>query len=1142
MKLIEKNGLFYPSEEIKRKAWVNSEEIYEKAFKDPVKFWEELANELSWFKKWDKAFVHEPPYFKWFVGGKINITYNIFERQLEKIKNKVAIIWEPEPLNERPRYYTYYQLYREVNKLANALKKLGVRKGDVVGIYLPMIPEVIISMLACARIGAIHSVVFSAFSPHALKIRLQETEAKILITADGYYRKGKLINLKKNADEGIKETKVEKVIVVKRAGNQIDWVEGRDIWYHELIKNESDECEPEVMDSEDILFILYTSGCVAPGTFIQLESGLILPIEEISKSKICSLDIDNLKSSSDYIKELHKYYWPLRLYRIVTSVSKLEVTPSHPIFVLDSDLKIREKEACNLEVNDVLLIPIPKPNVSLQKLPSLKYSKRDKNIPKLPHVLNETFAQFLGYFAGDGYATNNRIEITDKDLETLEFYRKLVENLGLKSKIVVRDRKRLQINSASFFKYLCNNFEEVVRKSKEREIPKSIQKSPSRVVAAFLRGLFDAEGSVCGCIKLTTLSKKLAYQTLLLLLRLGILANLEEEKIKTKFGNRSYERISYTIRIQSKDSISKFYSKIGFSHPTKKKRLEELIKKKSKGFSNIEILNISKFVRGIIKEFKISKKIARRFHLYEYANERRRIYRHNLSNFFCLFEWIEKQIKQLDLPSLISFLRIREDWIAKLTGYSKHTVHIYLRRRKLRRSKAVKRFFEKIKPIIEKIVNEKKNKIKEWKKRIEKILKADAFFVKIRKIERTEFTDRIIYDLTTLKENCYIANGIFVHNTTGKPKGILHTCGGYTVQAYWTAKWIFDLKDTDIFWSTADIGWITGHTYSCYGPLLNGATFLIYEGAPTYPTPDRWAQIIEKYGVTIFYTAPTAIRMFERFGGDLIKKYSFKTLRLLGSVGEPINKEAWLWFFKEVGKERCPIVDTWWQTETGGILLTSLPGIGPFKPTFAGRPFPGIKFDILDENGKSVETGKEGNLVILPPFAPGMLRGVYKNPERYKKTYWSQYGNTIYFTSDGAYRDENGLIRITGRVDDVLKVAGHRLSTAELEDAITRHPLVNECAIVGIPHEIKGEVPVAFVVLKEKAEVSEQEIIKQVEKEIGPIARPTRVYFVSDLPKTRSGKIMRRILKKIVIKDENLGDISTLANPQVVEEIKKIVG
>jgi len=636
--MTQKDNLYYPTENFKNKAWLKDNSIYEEAAKDPLKFWEKLAGKLLWRKKWKKVFEHQPPHFKWFLEGKLNITENCLDRNLKKNKNKIALIWEPEPSEEKIRTFTYQELFEEVNKFANVLKKLGVKKGDKIGIYLPMIPEIIISMLACARIGAVHAVVFSAFSPTALKTRLIDSKAKILITADGYYRNGGLINLKNSAEEGIKGTAVEKIIVVKRADNDINWQENRDLWWHKLVEKESDKCEPEIMDSEDPLFILYTSG------------------------------------------------------------------------------------------------------------------------------------------------------------------------------------------------------------------------------------------------------------------------------------------------------------------------------------------------------------------------------------------------------------------------------------------------------------------------------------------------------------------------STGKPKGCLHTTGGYTVQAYWTAKWIFDLKEDDIFWSTADIGWITGHTYSCYGPLLYGATFLIFEGLMFCPTPDRWANIIDKNKITIFYTAPTAIRMFEKYGTEVIKNYKFETLRLLGSVGEPIDEAAWLWYFKEVGKDKCPIVDTWWQTESGGILITSLPGIGPFKPAFTGLPFPGTKFDILDEKGKSCPPGKEGNLVLLPPFAPGLLRGIYKDPKKYLETYWSQYGKEIYFTSDGAFKDENGLIRIVGRVDDVIKVAGHRIATGELEAAINQHSEITECAVVGVPDEIKGELPIAFVNYNgEKSEEEvKKEVIEQIKKEIGPIALPKEVYLIEDLPKTRSGKIMRRILKRLFTGEE-LGDLSTLSNPESVEKIREII-
>jgi acetyl-CoA synthetase len=638
--VIEKNGIYWPSDEMKKIAWVKDEKIYEEAEKDPISFWENLAKEgITWFKSWDKPYVSDPPHFKWFIGGKLNASYNCLDRHIETWrKNKVAIIWEPDLPNEKNKILTYYELYKEVNKFANVLKDLGVRKGDRVTIYLPMIPEAIIAMLACSRIGAIHSVVFSAFSPNSLNIRMITANSKVLITADGYYRRGKIINLKVNADEALKNTQVEKVVVVKRAGNEVNMLEKRDFWWHELTKTAKPYCEPEIMDSEDTLFLLHTSG------------------------------------------------------------------------------------------------------------------------------------------------------------------------------------------------------------------------------------------------------------------------------------------------------------------------------------------------------------------------------------------------------------------------------------------------------------------------------------------------------------------------TTGVPKAVQHSTGGYLVQAYWTTKWSFDLHDEDILWCTADIGWITGHTYGCYGSLLNGATIVMHEGVPDYPMPDRWWEIIEKYGVTIFYTAPTAIRMLMRYGDEWVKKHDLSSLRILGSVGEPINRDAWLWFFKVVGNERCPIIDTWWQTETGGAIINSLPGIGPFIPTFALREFPGVKCDVLDENGSKAKSNQIGSLVILPPFPPGMLRGLWNDEKRYIETYWSKFGNEIYYTGDEAYFDELRRIRITGREDDVLKVAGHRLSNAEIEDAINSHEAVVESAIIGMPDPIKGEVPLALVILKEGIQASEklsQEIIDLVANKISPIAKPAKVIYVDDLPKTRSGKIMRRVLKRI-LKNEDPGDISTLSNPECVEKLKEI--
>jgi acetyl-CoA synthetase len=380
---------------------------------------------------------------------------------------------------------------------------------------------------------------------------------------------------------------------------------------------------------------------------------------------------------------------------------------------------------------------------------------------------------------------------------------------------------------------------------------------------------------------------------------------------------------------------------------------------------------------------------------------------------------------------------------------------------------------------------------------------------------------------------------LYTSGTTGKPKGIMHTTGGYLVGTYATAKWVFDLKEDDVYWCTADIGWVTGHSYVVYGPLANGATVVMYEGAPDWPRKDRLWETIERYGVTIFYTAPTAIRTFMKWGADWPKRRNMESLRLLGSVGEPINPEAWIWYYQHIGGERCPIVDTWWQTETGMIMITPLPGVTPLKPGSATKPFPGIKAEIRMQSGDVVNVG--GGLLALTRPWPAMLRGIYGDPERFVKQYWSKWDRSIYFTGDGAKRDEDGYFWVLGRVDDVINVAGHRIGTMEVESALVDHQKVAEAAVVGRAHELKGQAISAFVILKEGNAPSPAlaaELKEHVVKKIGVIARPEDVLFAADLPKTRSGKIMRRLLRDIA-EGKALGDTTTLADPAVIAKLKE---
>jgi len=631
---------FQPPKAFAGKAHIKSMEELEalraEGSADPEKFWARFAEgELHWFRKWDTVLKWEPPHAEWFLGGKINISYNCLDRHLGAWRrNKAALIWEGEPGDTRT--LTYQQLHTEVCRFANVLKKIGVEKGNRVALYMPLIPELAISMLACARIGATHSVVFGGFSSTALIDRINDAQCKVVVTADGGWRRGNEVKLKPAVDEALKETpSVESCIVVKRTGSKIHMESGRDHWWHEMMTTVDATCAAEELDSEHPLFILYTSG------------------------------------------------------------------------------------------------------------------------------------------------------------------------------------------------------------------------------------------------------------------------------------------------------------------------------------------------------------------------------------------------------------------------------------------------------------------------------------------------------------------------TTGKPKGILHTTAGYLLQAHLTTKWIFDIKDEDIYWCTADIGWVTGHSYVVYGPLSNGATALMYEGAPNWPEPDRFWNIIERHQVNTLYTAPTAIRAFIKWGEQWPLKHDLSSLRLLGTVGEPINPEAWMWYHRIIGKERCPIVDTWWQTETGGIMITPLPGATPTKPGSGTKPFPGIAADVMTRDGKSVGANEGGYLVITKPW-PAMLRTIYGDDERYRQQYWSQIEG-VYFAGDGARKDQDGYFWIMGRIDDVINVAGHRLGTAEIESALVSHEAVAEAAVVAKPDDLKGSAIVGFVTLeggRAPTDSLKEELRRHVAKEIGALARPDEIRFADALPKTRSGKIMRRLLREIATSGSVAGDVTTLEDFSVLEKLR----
>ncbi|MBI1935191.1 acetate--CoA ligase [Candidatus Woesearchaeota archaeon] len=1101
--ILKENRVFYPSHEFSRGSHIKNMQsyakLYKKSIENPEAFWAGKANELEWFKKWDVVFRNDMGFFKWFEGGYLNVSYNCLDRIIKSgKKDKLAFIWESE--SGEIKNYTYKQLLQEVCRLANVLKGRGISKGHIVEIYLPMIPELPIAMLACARIGAIHSVVFAGFSSDALKDRIQDSNAEILITADGSFRNGKIFPLKENADAALQECpSIRNVIVVKRAENKINMVNDRDYWWHELIndKNILDECAPEFLHAEESLFILYTSGCCHANSLIQLSNGEIVKIKDINdnnlKTSIINLDPNHFVQTEDSITHHHKYPSNSLLIKVRTPSFEGIFTPNHRLFSLDEYGNIVEKEAGSLNKEDKVFV-VSKINIKgeMQKLPDINQEKtyrnittyRPKNIPKINNFLTANFAQIIGYFLGDGHLDKRSIIFTDKDKNNLMFYRDLIKNeLQLTGNIRKIERQRLLVNSSILANYIKYNFSEIIRKSRSRGVPKIIQRSENVCIAGFLRGIFDAEGTIGrSFVKLSNTSEELIRIVQLLLRRFGIVSNVYHGKSRERqIRNRKIKETNYfDLIISQRESLHVFYNEIHFSDINKGVRLKNLMDKL------------------------LSRKII--------PKER-----------FTIFSLLKEVTKV-----------IKVDWKGE---FNKIIKFVYYNETDKNGLIAIRTFLD---AKINSAEGDTSRKLELIRNKIQALIGIKGMVLeKILEINEIGNDSDFVYDLTAGKNHNYVVNGFITHNTTGKPKGILHTQAGYLLYANQTFKYIFDIKDKDIYFCTADIGWITGHSYIVYGPLSNGATVVMYEGSPTYPKPDRFWRIIEKHKATIFYTAPTAIRALAKEGDDWPNKCDLSPLRLLGTVGEPINPEAWMWYHNVIGKKKCPIVDTWWQTETGGILISPLPGATPLKPGSATLPFFGIAAEVLREDGTKANSNEGGYLVIKNPW-PGMLRTIWNNPDMYKKTYFEKFG--VYLTGDSAKIDEDGYFWVMGRIDDVIKVAGHRIGSAEVESSLVSHEAVAEAAVVPYPHEVKGQAIYAFVVLKKgisKDEALKEELRKYVAQHIGPIAKPDKIQFADELPKTRSGKIMRRILKAIAEGKTDYGNITTLADPGVVEIIAK---
>ena len=1194
--------MIFPAKEIIKKTHIKDyETLYQKSIEDPESFWENIARKLLWFKPWDKVLEWKYPYARWFLGGQTNIIYNALDRwQKTEVAKKLALIWVGQPDKQTPenfpvRTFTYKELNEEVCRLANGLKSLGVKKGDRVIIYLPRIPEQFISMLACLKIGALHSVVYSGFSTEALKSRIEDAQAKVVITTNWYPYKDKVLKPIENVVEAVKEIKsVEYVIVVERKKSEarstksetnsntvsnfefrISDLKIKFLSYHDLLSKQDTLCSTAILESTDPSFILYTSGCCHKDTLIQLSNGKITRIEDLVKQKgtsVINFNLNQFKQENDKITEKHYYNKEPFLLLIKTPIASGLFTPNHPFFVITDKGEIIEKTANCLKVGEQIMMSRKidfkgKP----QKMPDSKnilyYEKKARNFPNkplLPKIITPYFAQLLGYFTGDGSLKEGAVEITDQDKNNLIFYQKLIKKLNLRSKIVKYDRQRLIIFSRFFSCYLKKYFNEVFAQSHLRDIPVLIQKSEKKIVASFIRGLYDAEGSVVNSsIKIVSTSQFLIQKLQMLFLRFGIVSSYNFTIRTTYFKEKKYSIPVYELKITDRESLITFAKEINFSSQKKHKKLKKLISSLSKKrvASMIFFLPINGLVKELTQTLRLNKKELRKFFLDSYLYTKRRTTLQHLPQITKYLTQIIKKVESLDFNSLLSIrkaifiFRITQKTLAQISGKAENTVHKYLHSNKAQVSqKTLNSFYEKIIPFLKKTKQEKIEKLSNILFRIKTLqnLKNIGFFeIKKITIEKNDHEFESVFDLTTKNNHNYIANGFVVHNSTGKPKGVLHSHGGYMVGVYATMKYVFDIHGDEIFWSTADAGWITGHSYILYGPLLNGITTFVYEGTPDFPDIEVWWKLIDRFKITHFYTAPTAIRALMRFGEEPLKKYSLSSLRILGSVGEPINPEAWQWFYKNVGREKLPIMDTWWQTETGMHILTPLPCV-PLKPGSCFKPFFGVVADVVNEEGKSLPKNTQGYLVIKTPW-PAMLLDLWGNPKKYKETYFEKIksearstksetnSNTVsnfefrisdfcYFTGDSAKIDEDGYFWIVGRNDDVIKVSGHRLGSAEIEHAIVEHPAVAEAAVIGKPHEVKGESIKAFIILKIGQTPSEElkkEINNLVRKQIGPIASIDEIEFVDKLPKTRSGKIMRRVLKAKEL-DLPVGDLSTL--------------
>ena len=1261
---------------------------YNKSIENPEQFWEEQAKDLKWYKKPTSILSKDENGFdRWFAGGKLNICYLAVDKHVEDgYGEQTAIIYDS-PVTQQKVKYTFNDVKSQVERLAGGLRDLGVKKGDTVIIYMPMIPHAAFSMLACARIGAIHSVVFGGFAPHELAIRIDDCKPKVIITATSGMEVDRLVEYKPLVIEAIKKAshKPDKVIVYKRNLGAVNPKTGRYVSYKKLVKR-SMPVDCVEMDSTDPLYILYTSGTTGkPKGILRDTGGYAIALKYSMKAIYGVEEGDTYWATSDVgwvVGHSYIVYGPL-LNRNTTIIFEGE-----PIKTPDASTFWRIISENNVKVmftapTAIRAIKKEDPDGELMKgydLSCLKYQflagercdaatlhwlEENLGIPVIDHwwqtesgwpmlsnmmgiealpvkpgsatkpvsgydirILNmegkevkpneEGFVavklplppgnllniwgnteryvdgylkKFEGYyFSGDGgykdedgyvFITgrvDDLINVAGHRLSTAEMEEVVSSNPSVAECAVfgIADDLKGQVPLAlvvlksgdyvSSFELEFNIVKEVrkvigpVASFKKVLIVNRLPKTRSgKILRKLLRNIADGiDYTIPSTIDDPEIVTEIAHE--LKLHKIGIFEHASEEEKETLEDLRISSFIKYYKSYQhSVNDPEGYWAQIANTF-TWRKKWDSVLEynwetPKFEWFKGAK-LNITENCldrhlekRGdataIIWEPNNPNETNRTLtykELHAEVSKFSNVLKRNgivKGDRICIYM---PMVPELAI-AVLACARIGAIHSVVFAGFSAVALSTRINDAECKILLTSDGVFRGSKAVdFKTIVDEALETCPTIETSI--VLNRVNGDVKMKEGRDVWWHDEIAkVDANCPAEEMDAEDILFILYTsgsTGKPKGMVHTCAGYMVQTAHSFKNVFQYEHGDVYFCTADIGWITGHSYIVYGPLAVGATTLMFEGVPSYPDYSRFWQIVEKYKVNQFYTAPTAIRALAAQGNEMTERNDLSSLKVLGTVGEPINEEAWHWYDEKIGKQKSPIVDTWWQTETGSIMISPLAGVTPTKPTFATRPMPGVQPCLLDENGNELNSNpSEGRLCIKYPW-PSMARTIYGDHKRYKETYFSAFPGK-YFTGDGAFRDLEGNYRIIGRVDDVVIVSGHNLGTAPIENIINEHSNVVESAIVGYPHDIKGNALYAYVIVYETPEDEDflrHEINDLIARTIGPIAKLDKIQFVPDLPKTRSGKIMRRILRKIAENETSkLGDISTLLNPDAVQAI-----